>query len=192
FTEKAAVSTRDALRIYGLEGLVIQADAQKLPLKTGSIDRVYSMGVLHHLPDTNLGLAEAHRVLKPGGSALISLYGKLFFFNPVLFPVASFFLKRMLKAPPQRNGIQHTSDYDEFYRLMDGPTNPIGRWYTDAQLRDILGRFEIHSCVTSHFPLRYLKLGGVSLNRITPRFIKKLLDRRLGMMRNFQLSKAQS
>lgn len=189
FAEKACLSSRGALDTYGLDGLVVQADAQRLPIKTDVIDRVFSMGVLHHIPDTEKGVAEAYRVLKPGGTALISLYGKLFFFNPVLFPVAQFFLKRLLKAPEARDGIQHTQDFDTFYKFMDGPTNPIGRWYTDQELVAMFSSFKIHNRFTSHFPLRYLKLGGLSLSRITPRWLHRFMDIRLGMMRHFQMSK---
>ena len=38
---------------------------------------VYSLGVLHHTPDTPRSISEVHRVLKPGGIALIMLYNKI-------------------------------------------------------------------------------------------------------------------
>lgn len=189
FTEKACISTKRALETYGLEGLVIQADAQKLPIKSNMIDRFFSIGVLHHLPNTELGVSEAFRVMKNGGTGLISLYGKLFFFNPILFPIAISLLKMFINAPTVRNGIQYAKNYDEFYRLMDGPTNPIGRWYTNHSLKQLFYKFRIVSITKSHFPLRYLKLLGVPMKRFIPNGIHRLLENNFGMMRNVQLYK---
>jgi SAM-dependent methyltransferase len=50
----------------------IQADAHRLPLKTGSIDAVVSVQVLEHCRDPRLVVEEAHRVLKPGGCLVLS------------------------------------------------------------------------------------------------------------------------
>ncbi|MEO5332525.1 MAG: class I SAM-dependent methyltransferase [Magnetococcus sp. YQC-5] len=192
FTEKAAISTREALRTYDLyNGLAIQADAQFLPFQTGVLDRITSIGVLHHIPNTEQGIAEAWRVIKPGGSAYISLYGQLFFFNPILFPIATFFLRRLLKAPPKRDGIQHAADYDTFYRLMDGPTNPIGRFYSDDEFQHLFAQFRIDSVCRSHFPFRFLYLGPIHLHKIMPTFLYRFIDRHFGMMVNFQLGKKQ-
>jgi ubiquinone/menaquinone biosynthesis C-methylase UbiE/uncharacterized protein YbaR (Trm112 family) len=189
FTQKAAISSRTALDTYNLDGLVIQADAQFLPLKNDSIDRVYSIGVLHHIPNTEQGIEEAYRVLKKDGTGFISLYGKLFFFNPILFPTAIFFLRLFLKAPKVRDGIQNTKSYDEFYRYMDGPTNPIGKWYTDEELMKLFYRFQITSLSRSHFPLRYLKFANISFSKVVPKFMHKFLEKNAGMMRNLQLKK---
>ena len=48
-----------------------QGDAQDLPYADGSFDAVASVGLLQCLPDWKFALAEAVRVLKPGGTALI-------------------------------------------------------------------------------------------------------------------------
>lgn len=46
-------------------------DVGTLPFAGGAFDGVVSTLSLHHWPDPALGLAEIHRVLKPGGEALI-------------------------------------------------------------------------------------------------------------------------
>lgn len=189
FAEKAAISTRNSLLLHNLSGVALQADAQHLPIRTGSIDRVYSIGVLHHIPDTEKGIAEAHRITRPKGTLFVSLYGKLFFFNKWLFPIATFFLRLMLKAPAVRDGIQHTQNYEEFYRLMDGPGNPIGRFYSDADFARLFAAFHILSHSRSHFPLRFLQLAGIPLKRLIPGFAHRFMERRWGMMCNYQLQK---
>ena len=42
-----------------------QGDACSLPFGDGSFDAVYSMGVLHHIDDTDKAIAEVFRVLRP-------------------------------------------------------------------------------------------------------------------------------
>ena len=48
-------------------GRFLQADATRLPFAAGSRDVVAFSSVLHHLPDRDAALREAHRVLRPGG-----------------------------------------------------------------------------------------------------------------------------
>jgi len=47
----------------------MQADACRLPVKTGTFDIVAFSSVLHHLGDRRAALSEALRVLRPGGWA---------------------------------------------------------------------------------------------------------------------------
>ncbi len=54
--------------------LAVQADAEALPFEPGSFDLVMSIGVLHHLPDTERGLRSIARYAKPGGHVHIYLY----------------------------------------------------------------------------------------------------------------------
>jgi len=53
---------------------LIQADAEQLPFPDGYFDIAISLGVLHHTPDTAAGVREIHRMLKPGGVAVVMLY----------------------------------------------------------------------------------------------------------------------
>ncbi len=49
-----------------------QADATRMPLRSGSVDVVVARGVLHHLPDVPAALAEWRRLLKPDGVVALS------------------------------------------------------------------------------------------------------------------------
>ena len=73
-TERAVELTRQRLAHEGLTAEVKVADAESLPFPDGHFDIVYSWGVLHHTPDPARALAEAQRVLAPGGQLKIMLY----------------------------------------------------------------------------------------------------------------------
>jgi len=49
----------------------VQGDAGRLPLRDGSVDAVVVLDAFHHLPDREAALAEAARILRPGGVLVI-------------------------------------------------------------------------------------------------------------------------
>jgi len=51
-----------------------QASTENLPVEDNSCDLVYSLGVLHHIPDTESGINDCVRKLKPGAPFLVYLY----------------------------------------------------------------------------------------------------------------------
>jgi len=65
----------------GLTFLV--ADAEALPFEEGSFDVVHSKDSLHHMHAPVRALAEYHRVLSPGGTALIVEANR---YNPFFYP----------------------------------------------------------------------------------------------------------
>jgi len=73
-TPEGVALTRERLALEGLTANVQVADAENLPFPDATFDLVYSYGVLHHSPDTRRAVREVHRVLKPGGTALIMVY----------------------------------------------------------------------------------------------------------------------
>jgi ubiquinone/menaquinone biosynthesis C-methylase UbiE len=51
-----------------------EASVGDLPFENESLDFAYSLGVLHHVPDTRAGIAACARKLKPGAPLLLYLY----------------------------------------------------------------------------------------------------------------------
>lgn len=59
-------------RRHGITLIPKAGDAEALPFEDASFDLVIGHAFLHHLPDPEAALAEAHRVLAPGGTLVIA------------------------------------------------------------------------------------------------------------------------
>jgi SAM-dependent methyltransferase len=58
-----------------VEGVhLVQADVERLPFEDARFDTAISFGVLHHTPDTAVGIRAIYRLLKPCGIAIVMLY----------------------------------------------------------------------------------------------------------------------
>jgi ubiquinone/menaquinone biosynthesis C-methylase UbiE len=73
-TPEAIDATRRHFAAEGLAGQFRSENAEQLSFPDDSFDTVYSYGVLHHTLAPERAVGEVHRVLKPGGVALIMLY----------------------------------------------------------------------------------------------------------------------
>ncbi|ACF15163.1 Methyltransferase type 11 [Chloroherpeton thalassium ATCC 35110] len=75
-TETAVQTTQKHFELLGANGTFQVENAEKLSFADNSFDIVYSHGVLHHTQNPPDTFKEVHRVLKPGGTAIIMLYHK--------------------------------------------------------------------------------------------------------------------
>jgi SAM-dependent methyltransferase len=67
FSARKALASRPNVRVS-------QADVDNIPFHDATFDFVFSLGVLHHIPDTAQALAKCVAKLKPGGWFLVYLY----------------------------------------------------------------------------------------------------------------------
>lgn len=73
FAPKMLEQLEQRRRALGLENVhVQQADGQALPFPDQSFDAAFSMFGLMFFPDRDRGFSELHRVLRPGGVAVVS------------------------------------------------------------------------------------------------------------------------
>lgn len=178
-TPRALELTRARLDIYGVSAELSLQNAERLTFADGTFDHVNCQGVIHHTPDTDAAVAEIARVLKPGGTASISVYYR----NAL---VRAWPYLRWLGTPLAwfggglkgrgRESIFRERDVDEIVRLFDGADNPIGKAYTRERFIAMLRRnFEVDEAYLHFFPARALPF------RI-PQRLHRWLDRRVGFM----------
>ncbi len=74
--ERAIEITRRRLPVSSCDVNVQKASLLALPFPDAFFDLVVSNGVIHHTTDPRLALRELVRVLKPGGTIILGLYGK--------------------------------------------------------------------------------------------------------------------
>jgi ubiquinone/menaquinone biosynthesis C-methylase UbiE len=103
------------------------AEAERLPFQDATFDCVCSMGVLHHVPDTEKAVAEIFRMLKPGGRLIVMFYHR----NSAQYRVKYALLSRMQGRPIQK-----------LVNEFDGVGNPKGAVYSRRELAQLLGAFE--------------------------------------------------
>jgi len=131
-TETAIKITKKRFKMYGLKAQLQVADCENLPFDNNFFDLVYSMGVLHHTNDTQKGVNEVYRVLKPGGKAIIWLYGKdwwYYFFVPIYHGL----LQGELFKMPYRKMINK-------HKEIEGNC-PIARHYTPKEAIAMFTKF---------------------------------------------------
>lgn len=114
--------------------------ANSIPLE--SLDLAMSLGVLHHIPDTNLAIKDVSRRIKPGGMFLCYLYysleNKPTFYRLIFKGVNA--LRQIISALPQR--IKHliTSSIAAFI------------YWPLARFSQLLNKFGVN---TSNIPLHH-------------------------------------
>lgn len=58
---------------YSTADCEVRQDATKMPFRTGGFDLVICCDTLEHIPDDRAAIAEIHRVLRPGGVAILTV-----------------------------------------------------------------------------------------------------------------------
>ena len=74
FSPTALSLARRRFALEGLPGRFAQGSLTDLPFPDRSFDLVFSHGVIHHMADTEAAVGQFHRVLRPGGTAIVMVY----------------------------------------------------------------------------------------------------------------------
>jgi SAM-dependent methyltransferase len=138
------------LAARGLEGCRLEVgDVTRIGAASGFYDAVLAMGVLEYLPDYGAALREIHRVLRPGGVAVLTVPNAL---SPYHAARDAWRRLRALAGRPHRESV---------------PINRCVPWRLDRELaRHGFAKLESRGCNFMFFPL-YDKLPRASdaLNR---------------------------
>jgi ubiquinone/menaquinone biosynthesis C-methylase UbiE len=132
-TPRHAQLARQHLAAMGLEGTVVDGDAESMPFADMSFERVSSNGVLHHTPDMPAALREIRRVLVPGGQARVSVYNRRSFH----YWLSQVLLQGVVRRQLLQEGSMHGVLSANIERSSIG-ARPLVRVYSAPQLRKML------------------------------------------------------
>ncbi len=198
-TEAAVELARQRFALFELPGRFQTADAENLEFADERFDVVYSHGVLHHTPDTARAIREIHRVLRPGGRAIVMLYHR----NSYNYRVNISLLRRAgaqllrwdsgvhlvhkLTGEPLDNLQEHArllrsqrktylGDEEFLSQNTDGAGNPLARVYSRAEAAELFQDFSAVTLKAYFFNKRWLPLVG----NLLPRSLESQLAARWG------------
>lgn len=137
--------TRNHLNLEKLKTRPVLADAETLPFGTGRFDLVYAFGVLHHTPETFQASAEIHRVLKPGGTAIVVLYHR----DSLFFWIKMLLMRGLLLGGLWRQGWRRFMANIEF-QSADNDALPIVKVYSRRQARRLFSMFSSRKIIARH------------------------------------------
>ena len=197
-TNAAVELAQKRFELFDLPGTFQTADAERLNFADNSFDLVYSHGVLHHTPDTAGAIREVHRVLKPGGRAIVMLYHRDSYnyrVNISLFRRAGVHLLRWqggirfvqlltgesadrLKehARRLRQERSYLSSEEFLSQNTDGAGNPLARVYSRKEASELFKDFSKVELRTYFLNKRWLPIVGPLL----PRSLESRLAARWG------------
>jgi ubiquinone/menaquinone biosynthesis C-methylase UbiE len=134
-TPRSIEIARRRFEVYGLDGAFAIGDAENISFPDAHFDVVYSFGVLHHTPDTQRAVSEVHRVLKPGGVAIVMLYHRA-----SLYYWGSIILKHgLLNGELLKVGLQELMSRHVEYSETEG--RPLVKAYTRPEARRLFSSF---------------------------------------------------
>jgi SAM-dependent methyltransferase len=107
-------------------GLAV-ADGERLPFADASFDFVYAHGVVQYAADDQAVVAECHRVLRPGGTALFQVYNRISWLQ---------LLSNVMKVP------------------LEHEDAPVLRRYSIPEFRRLVAPFPSVEIVPERFPVK--------------------------------------
>jgi SAM-dependent methyltransferase len=209
-TDAAIDLARRRFELFDLAGTFKVADAERLDFPDDSFDVVYSHGVLHHTPDTAGAIREVHRVLKPGGKAMVMLYHR----DSYNYRVNISMLRRggvhllrwnagvkfvhLITGEPEDSLREHArrlkaeraylSSEEFLSQNTDGAGNPLARVYSRKEALELFRDFASVELRTYFLNKRWLPVLGMVL----PRSVESAMASRWGWHLWIYATKAES
>jgi ubiquinone/menaquinone biosynthesis C-methylase UbiE len=126
-----------ARKNFALNGLAPEdlrvANGEALPFANQSFDIVYAHGVIQYTANPAALIAEAHRVLRPGGTGIFMVYNRISWLNA---------LSKVMKVP------------------LEHEDAPVLKKYSIAEYRALLAPFARVRIVPERFPVKSRLHGG--------------------------------
>jgi ubiquinone/menaquinone biosynthesis C-methylase UbiE len=170
---------KEQFGLAGYESDVIVGNAEILPIADDYFDHIYSFGVIHHSPSTEMIVNEMFRVLKPSGTFCVMIYNRSSVNYYVEIMLLRKIFRRMLYPAFMPNVISKLLRLDrnklEAHREMllsrpditkqdwismntDGPECPLAKVYNKREALKLFDKFsdvktEVRFFDRSHWPV---------------------------------------
>lgn len=169
---------RTRMKIFNQHFGLIEGNIERMPFEDKFFDHVNCQGVIHHTPNPEAAIAEIARVLKPDGTALISVYYENILLRnfTILKPLMRLFARLGFALKGRgRESIFYASSSNELVRQFDGAENPLGISYSKGEFRALLTPvFHINEMFIHYFPRRVFPK--------VPSYLHRFLDKYCGFM----------
>jgi len=160
------------------------ADAEALPFANATFDVVYSYGVMHHSPDTAKCIAEAWRVLKPGGSARIMVYHHASITGLMLW-----LRYGLVRGKSIRRCVYERLESPGTKTYTKDEVRSLTRGFENVTIRQV---FSPGDLLLSKPSARFQSPAYRLIWKLFPRDLVRLLGKRLGLFLLIEARKAQS
>ena len=187
-TDAAVELAQKNFELHGLAGIFRTADAENLDFANDSFDLVYSHGVLHHTPEIGRAISEIHRVLRPGGRAVVMLYHRDSYNYRVNISILRRAGSHLLKWEPgikvahrltgepieslRQHAWQLKQDQNGYLQSeqflsqnTDGAGNPLTHVYSRREAKDLFREFSEVELRSYFLNKRWVPLIGNMLSR---------------------------
>jgi ubiquinone/menaquinone biosynthesis C-methylase UbiE len=181
-SRRSLALAREHFSQQGLPARFANADATALPFADGAFDLVFSIGVVHHVPDWERACREIARVTAPAGAVRVMVYNRHSYHYALVRWVVRPLIRLMLRVPPlarlARLGPRKLRELLEIARehgaslelLLAASTdtssagagnyNPLSYFLTESELRRVFADLEQARCFrkeVKYFPLPFLR-----------------------------------
>ncbi len=174
-TDYAVTSTRRRFELNGIRGTIRQMDAERMEFPDQSFDLIWTWGVIHHSSNTPRIISEMHRVLRPGGRAIVMVYYRGWWH----YYVCGCLIRGLLMGGVIR--------YGNFVKTVQARCDgALGRFYSFRSWEAAVGgRFKLESIGTNGNKAEVLPIPGGRIKdtilAVTPDVMTRVMTRDLRM-----------
>ncbi|HEX5837650.1 MAG TPA: class I SAM-dependent methyltransferase, partial [Anaerolineales bacterium] len=135
---------RQNLGQQGLDASLQIMNGEALQFADDSFDVVYAHGVLQYTADTGKMVSEIHRVLRPGGEAILMVYNRISWLN---------LMRKVTKVP------------------LEHEDAPVLKKFSIAEFKQLLKPFKRYTIIPERFPVRTKLHSGLKARLFNDVFV---------------------
>lgn len=131
------------MSLFGLNGSAQQGSILEAPFDDGSFDAVVTIGCLHHTGNLQRALDEVHRVLRPGGAALVMVYNAFSYRRWWTAPAATWRTWKRDYLGAAEDHVSSAAERGAYDRSSSGASAPSTVFTSPRRLRAMCAKFSV-------------------------------------------------